>query len=293
VYKILLNSTYGLSNEDNSFLKDSMFTMKITCNGQLLLVMLMEELCESIPGARPVMVNTDGGEIIIPREHEELYHQICEKWEALTKLELEFEVYEKLIIPDVNNYIGIYGGKEIPKEDAIKKIKTDFPKPLIKRTRDDKYFLFNTKSKGRFEVDKPLHKNKSFRIKRLAYYNYFVHNQSAEKTLEENTNIYDYCAGTRAIGGFKFHLTCFTDNRLDTTAAQKTLRYYMSKKGCKILKVKDDKVIKVEASKSLERIMNKFEDKPFADYEVDTQFYLREINKEIRKIEPTNQETLF
>ena len=293
VYKILLNSTYGLSNEDNSFLKDSMFTMKITCNGQLLLVMLMEELCESIPGARPVMVNTDGGEIIIPREYEELYHQICEKWEELTKLQLEFEVYEKLIIPDVNNYIGIFAGKEIPKEDAINKIKNDFPKPLIKRTRDDKYFLFNTKSKGRFEVDKPLHKNKSFRIKRLAYYNYFVHNQSAEKTLNENKNIYDYCAGTRAIGGFKFHLTCFTDNRLDRTAAQKTLRYYMSTKGCKILKVKDDKVIKVEASKSLERIMNKFEDKEFKDYEIDTQFYLREINKEIRKIEPTNQETLF
>ena len=67
----------------------------------------------------------------------------------------------------------------------------------------------------------------------------------------------------------------------------------MSTKGCKILKVKDDKVIKVEASKSLERIMNKFEDKEFKDYEIDTQFYLREINKEIRKIEPTNQETLF
>jgi primosomal protein N'' len=67
----------------------------------------------------------------------------------------------------------------------------------------------------------------------------------------------------------------------------------MSTKGCKILKVKDDKVIKVEASKSLERIMNKFEDKLFADYEIDTQFYLREINKEIRKIEPTNQKELF
>jgi hypothetical protein len=293
VYKILLNSTYGLSNEDNSFLKDSMFTMRITCNGQLLLVMLMEELCESIPGARPIMVNTDGGEIIIPREYEDLYHEICKKWEDLTKLELEFEAYDKLIIPDVNNYIGIFAGKEISKEDAVSKIKTEFPKPLIKRTKENKYFLFNTKSKGRFEVDKPLHKNKSFRIKRIAYYYYFVHNQSAEKTLEENKNIYDYCGGTRAIGGFKFHLTCFTNNQLDTTSAQKTLRYYMSKKGCKILKVKDDKVIKVEASKSLERIMNKFEEKEFEDYEIDIQFYLREINREINRILPSQQSTLF
>jgi len=292
VYKILLNSTYGLSNEDNSFLKDSMFTMRITCNGQLLLVMLIEELCETIPGARPIMVNTDGGEIIIPREHEELYHQICDKWQDQTKLELEFEVYEKLIIPDVNNYIGIYGGKEISKEDAIKKIKTEFPKPLIKRTKDDKYFLFNTKSKGRFEVDKPLHKNKSFRIKRIAYYYYFVHNQDPEITLQENQNIYDYCAGTRAIGSWKFYLTCMTDGEFDKTTAQKTLRYYMSKKGCKILKVNGDKSIKIEASKSHERIMNKFEEKEFEDYEIDTQFYLREINKEITKILPAQQTEL-
>lgn len=293
VYKILLNATYGLSNEKNSFLKDSMFTMRITCNGQLLLVMLMEELCESIPGARPVMVNTDGGEIIIPREYESLYHDICKKWEDLTKLQLEFEVYEKLIIPDVNNYIGIFAGKEISKEDAVNKITNEFPKPLIKRTRDGKYLLFNTKSKGRFEVDKPYHKNKSFRIRRIAYYYYFVHNQSPEKTLELNKNIYDYCGGTRAIGGWKFNLTCYSDGQLDTIAAQKTLRYYMSKKGCKILKVKDDKVIKIQATNSLERIMNKFEDKEFVDYQIDESFYLRSINKEIKKIEPTSQTSLL
>jgi hypothetical protein len=293
VYKILLNSTYGLSNEDNSFLKDSMFTMRITCNGQLLLVMLIEELCESIPGARPIMVNTDGGEIIIPREYEELYHQICKEWEEQTLLQLEFEAYEKLIIPDVNNYIGIFAGKEITKEDAVKKIKNEFPKPLIKRTKDNRYLWYPTKSKGRFEVDKPLHKNKSFRIKRIAYYYYFVHNQSPEKTLEENKKIYDYCAGVRAVGSWKFFLTCMTNGELDQQSAQKTLRYYMSLKGCKILKVDGSRAIKVEASKSLERIMNKFENKEFDDYEIDTQYYLREINKEINKIMPSQQKNLF
>jgi hypothetical protein len=252
----------------------------------------MEELCESIPGARPIMVNTDGGEIIIPREYEELYHKICDRWEALTKLQLEFEVYEKLIIPDVNNYIGIFKGKEIPKEEAFRMIKEVFPKPLIKKTKDGKYLLYNTKSKGRFEVDKPLHKNKSFRIKRIAYYNYFVHGQSPEKTIDENKNIYDFCGGTRAVGAWKFHLTCFTNNQMDTTTVQKTLRYYMSKKGCKILKVKEHNVIKIEASKSLERIMNKFEKKEFSDYEVDKSFYLKAINKEIQHIEPTNQSEL-
>lgn len=287
VYKILLNSTYGLSNEDNSFLKDSMFTMRITCNGQLLLVMLMEDLCEAIPGARPIMVNTDGGEIIIPREYEKLYHEICEKWEELTKLQLEFETYDKLIIPDVNNYIGIFAGKEITREEAYDLVKNEFPRPLIKKDNKGRYFLHKTKSKGRFEVDKPLHKNKSFRIKRLAYYNYFVHNQAPEKTIKESKNIYDYCAGVRAVGGFSFEFTCLTEGMHHTDHLQKTLRYYMSKKGCKILKVKDDKVIKVEASKSLERLLNRYDPSvPFEDYQIDEQFYIQQIKKEINNIDP-------
>jgi hypothetical protein len=37
VYKIILNSTYGLSNDENSFLYDPQFTMSITINGQLSL----------------------------------------------------------------------------------------------------------------------------------------------------------------------------------------------------------------------------------------------------------------
>jgi predicted subunit of tRNA(5-methylaminomethyl-2-thiouridylate) methyltransferase len=64
-------------------------------------------------------------------------------------------------------------------------------------------------------------------------------------------------------------------------------------KGCKILKVDGSRAIKVEASKSLERIMNKFENKEFNDYEIDTQYYLREINKEINKIMPSQQQNLF
>ena len=37
VYKIILNSTYGLSNDQNSFLYDPQLTMRITINGQLKL----------------------------------------------------------------------------------------------------------------------------------------------------------------------------------------------------------------------------------------------------------------
>lgn len=293
VYKILLNSTYGLSNDEHSFLKDSGFTMRITCNGQLLLVMLMEELCESIPGSRPLMINTDGGEIILPREHINKYYEICKKWEEQTDLVLEYEEYKKLIIPDVNNYIGIFEGVEIDRETAIDLVKNTFPKPLIKKTRDGKYKLFKTKTKGRFEVDKPLHKNKSFRIKRIAYYYYFVHNQMPEVTLEQSKNIFDFCAGVRAKSNWIFEYECLDKNKtgIETTTLPKTLRYFMvNTGGCKILKTNPDgRVIKVESSASLELLFNKYEQKEFDDYNLDFQYYLREIWKEINKIAPTNQ----
>ena len=60
--------------------------------------------------------------------------------------------------------------------------------------------------------------------------------------------------------------------------------------GCKILKTNPDgRIIKVESSKSLELLFNKYESKEFHDYNIDLSFYLREIWKEINKIEPSNQ----
>lgn len=318
VYKILLNSTYGLSNEDNSFLKDSMFTMRITVNGQLLLVMLMESICEAIPGARPVMINTDGAEIIIPREYEELYDQICKEWQDKTMLQLEFENYQKLVTPDINNYIGIYEGKEIDEEKALKMIK-EFPKPLIKKTKDGRYIHYGTKCKGRFEIDKPLHKNKSYRINRIAFYNYFVHGIEPEKTLGSNKNIFDYCAGVRAKGEWKFVATCIEDGSIEDSKLPKTLRYYISNKGCKLVKVKEIwglptvqeetndlfsdlpkenidpnkpillevKNIRLEASSCMEQLANRIDlSKPFEEYDVDYRFYLKNIRKEIKNIDP-------
>ena len=44
VFKIILNSTYGLTGDENSFLYDPKMTMDITINGQLSLSMLYEML---------------------------------------------------------------------------------------------------------------------------------------------------------------------------------------------------------------------------------------------------------
>ena len=42
-------------------------------------------ICEGIPGAIPLMQNTDGLETMIPRQYEQKYYDICKEWEELTQ----------------------------------------------------------------------------------------------------------------------------------------------------------------------------------------------------------------
>lgn len=267
VYKIILNSTYGLSIDPNSFLYDAQFGMQITINGQLLLSMLYEMLSEAIPGSIPLMQNTDGLEMMIPEEHKAKYLEVCAEWERLTKLQLEHDEYSKIILADVNNYIAVHkNGK--------------------------------TKCKGRFEFEGlALHKNKSQLIIRKAIYNYFVNNISPERYLADNRNIFDYCAGVKIKGDWKFRQTCVVNSQITYEDLQNTIRYYISKGGCKIIKVNksDGREIQLEAGQWMQQIYNKVDKKKkWEDYDVDDDYYLSYIYKEIANILPKdNQLTLF
>jgi hypothetical protein len=287
VYKIVLNSTYGLSNDQNSFLYDPELTMRITINGQLSLMMLYVMLVENIPGAIPIMQNTDGLETLIPRKYEQKYLEICNKWEQLTSLQLEHDTYQKLIVPDVNNYIGINSFKEVEKEEFRKLLQTS---PELKFKREDgKCYIAKTKCKGRFEfLDRALHKNKSFTVVSKALYYYFVHDIQPEDYIKTNKNIFDYCGQVKAKGNWKFKALSVTNQEFLIEDVQKTLRYFVSNKGCKIVKknTSDDREINVEAGKWLQTIFNEYEEKEFLDYNINLSFYLDKINKEIKQMSP-------
>jgi hypothetical protein len=274
LFKIILNSTYGLSKNKYSFLYDPEFTFRITINGQLLLSMLYEMIATRIPGAQPLMQNTDGLEFLIDEEYESLFYQICKEWETMTQLQLETLEYSKMIIGDVNNYIAI---------DTKGK----------------------TKCKGRFEFDElALHKNKSLLIIPKAWYAYFVHGIDPVEFLEKNRNIYDYCAGAKLKGNWFFEERGLKDGVYVQKKLQKLVRYYISNKGIKITKCNPDgREIQLESGKPLQTLFNKYEEKPWSDYDVDEQYYLDKIYEEIKKIENTssalpqykqiNQLTLF
>ena len=258
VYKIILNSTYGLSNDANSFLYDPEFTMKITINGQLSLTMLYEMICEEIPGSIPLMQNTDGLETIIPREYVDKYMEICKRWEDITNLQLEHDTYSKIILGDVNNYIAI--------------------------TEKGK-----TKCKGRFEfADLALHKNKSFSVIAQGVYNYFVNGIKPEKFIKENLNIFDFCGGVKIKGDWSFHKHEVIDQEYNTEKLQQTIRYFISNTGVKVIKKNntDNREIQIEAGRWLQTLLINYEEKPFSDYDINYDYYLAKINKEILDLEP-------
>ena len=256
VYKIILNSTYGLSNDKNSFLYDPEFTMRITINGQLTLMMLYEMIMEAIPGAIPLLQNTDGIETIIPIEYKDKYMQVCKEWEDITNFNLEHDEYKKLILADVNNYIAI--------------------------NNDGK-----AKCKGRFEFKNlALHKNKSKLVIPKAIYEYFVNDVLPEDYLKTNKNILDYCIGSKTNSGWQLTATGIENGIKKEEKLQKINRYYISNQGVKILKTNknDGRIIQLEAGQWLQTVFNKTKEIDWEKYDINNKYYMQAIEKEINNI---------
>lgn len=297
VYKIILNSTFGLSNDENSFFYDPELCMKITINGQLTLMMLYEQIMERIPGAISLLHNTDGVETIIPKKYYDEYMLICKEWEETTNLLLEHDQYQKLVLGDVNNYIGVNNFKEV---DITKwrEIKQSDPHYIFK-VENDKFSYAAVKLKGRFDFHNlQLHKNKSKLVIPKAIHQYFVHNVLPEEYLEQNKNILDYCIGFKSKGDWKCVARSIKQGIFVQEDLQRTNRYYISKSGVKIIKLNtvDKREIQLEAGKWIQAIFNKMKMEPKWDsYNIDKGYYLQAIENEINGIltVSSNQLRLF
>ena len=115
--KLALNGTYGKSNDKYSVFYDPKFTMQITINGQLSLLMLVDRLL-TIHGLKLVQLNTDGVTVAMLRDTEQEYSNICTQWEKDVGLQLEFVDYSKMYIRDVNNYIAVYTNGKTKRKGA-------------------------------------------------------------------------------------------------------------------------------------------------------------------------------
>lgn len=288
ILKILLNSAYGMTNDQYSFLRDRQMTLSICINGQLLLTMLFEELLLNIPDSKMVMINTDGGEIMFDKKYENIYDEICQKWQEKTNLVLEFDEYKKLIVRDVNNYISIFTNGKTKCKGFFEFHGMELP--------DGKIFKL------------PLHKNKSFAIIPRAIYHYFVNGIPIEDTIYNHKNIFDFCAGVKSSktdikGASWYELISVAEGKLTNRKLSKTVRYFISAKGEYLIKkYEDGSYAQAEAPLNLGKTkkdwkvtyFNKsYQLDNFSDYNIDYSYYLHKAREVINNLENPSQLSLF
>ena len=121
---------------------------------------------------------------------------------------------------------------------------------------------------------------------------YFVNGIDPETYLKSSTNIFDYCSGVKIKGAWHFVEHKIVKGEYTTTDLQHTLRYYISNNGSKILKVNnsDGRKIQVEAGKWLQTLYIDHEEKDISEYNINYDYYLQKINKEIESLERNTQQ---
>lgn len=198
--KLALNGAYGKSNSPFSELYDPQYTMTTTINGQLSLCMLAEML-SMIPDLTMLQMNTDGLTIKVPRKYLLVAKSICEKWEQITKLNLEYTRYSKMIIRDVNNYLAV-------KVDG------------------------GIKRKGIFEYKREYHQNNSMLVVPKALEKYFLEGVPVKEFIAKHDDMWDFFKRVKLIGDSDLVHRTVVD-----TPMQKLTRYYVAREGGQLIKI--------------------------------------------------------
>ena len=239
-----------------SWIYDRQLTMFTTLTGELSLLMLIEQYeCNDI---NIISANTDGVTIRIRKDLVDKMHEINKWWCDITQYELERTDYQKIIFSTVNDYLAIKTDGEI-------------------------------KKKGDFLTDFELHKNKSARVCAIALEHYFVHNTPIEHTIRNHTNVYDFCLRQKA--SKDFHYEGVNRSTGQKTIYNKLIRYYVSKSGEKLLKVKNEDcdtnaadVSQVEAGEWVMHVCNHLEPSHSLD-NINYDYYIERANKIVHKIQ--------
>lgn len=222
--KLGLNSVYGDSNSQYSPFFDPAYTMAITINGQLLLCMLVEAMLK-IDGLQVVQANTDGITVLAPRQHQTTVLNVCKQWEQLTHLTLETETYTAMYIRDVNNYLAQYtngSGGSIKRKGAYQHgIDIESSAEI---EAEQLPILRNYKGELGW------HRIHSAYIVAIAAERFLLHGTPIRYTVLTHQNALDFMMVQKTTAAFTAYI--------DDTPQQRITRYYVSRDGGDMYKIK-------------------------------------------------------
>lgn len=104
--KLTINGSFGKFGSNYSKLFAPELLIHVTLTGQLLLIMLIEELINN--DVEILSTNTDGIEYKVHKSKEKEIETIINNWSKLTGMEMEHGTYKALYSRDVNNYVAVY-----------------------------------------------------------------------------------------------------------------------------------------------------------------------------------------
>jgi len=166
--KIVANSgLFGKMGYDG-WLFDLKAMYQVTLNGQLYLMMMIENLEEA--GIEIISANTDGIIARFGKDKLDDYNKITRAWQQYTNLELEFTDYMKYVRTSVNDYVSIKKGWTPESKESDE---------LVKR-------------KGDFLTEIDLAKGFNAPIVAIAIDKYILYGTSIETTIRNHQDIYDY-----------------------------------------------------------------------------------------------------
>ena len=206
VLKIVINSIYGKLGFEKGDLCDRLAVLKVTINGQLMIMMLCESL--ELAGIEVMSANTDGIVVKLYKKDKDKFEAIAKEWKELTKLDADSEEYKCYINRDINNYVIEEINGKISYKGALN--------PTM------------------YAVD--LQKGYSMPVVAKAVVDYFLYNKPVLESLYDCKNILDFCL-TQNVGN-QFHVELTEGNT--RTVLQRNVRFYVTNKGGVIEKVSNN-----------------------------------------------------
>ena len=267
VLKIVINSIYGKLGFQYGDIYDRLAVLKVTINGQLMILMLVEEL--ELNGIQVFSANTDGIVVKLYNKDIDKYNSIKNNWEEITKLKFDTDYYECLISRDINNYLSQF---RINKK-GVHKLELETKGAL------NPLMYANDLTKG---YDMP--------IVAEAVKEFFLNDVPVMKTLQNATNILDFCKTQNVGRQFHVEVEYLKNGNVIRENYQRYVRYYVSNNGVVIYKVNND----VENSNAVDKanlaagqvvtIINTLDDKDISLRDINYKYYYLECMKIINPI---------
>lgn len=262
VLKIVINSIYGKFGFEKGDLYDRLAVLRVTVNGQLMLLMLCEAL--ELEGISIVSANTDGIMVKVYEDQEDKFNEISDWWRNETKMKADSDIVHCLIARDVNNYIA-----------QFRTVKNGIPKLKLEYKGALNPFMY--------AID--LQKGYDMPIVAQAVSNYFLKKIPIMDTLQAATNILDFCK-TQNVGR-QFHVeeTKVVNGKVEHIICQRYVRFYVSNRGVVIEKVHNDNGTRSRlAAGNVVTVLNTLDDKDIALRDINFRYYYQECIKIIDPI---------